>query len=117
MLTWGEFALARPDLAEAARWLICQFGVALAFLATVRKDSAPRLHPIAPQFAEAGLFGFIIASPKLNDLFRDGRYAMHSYPGPANEAAFYLSGRVGEVIDPGHLAQLRSAYVAEPERK
>ena len=38
MLTWAEFAHARPELAEAGRRLLYQFGVGLAFLATVRAD-------------------------------------------------------------------------------
>jgi hypothetical protein len=38
MLTWGEFALERPELAEAGRRMLYQFGVGLAFLATVRAD-------------------------------------------------------------------------------
>jgi hypothetical protein len=42
MVTWHEFAAAEPELAEAGRWLLFQVGVGLAFLATVRKDGAPR---------------------------------------------------------------------------
>jgi hypothetical protein len=48
MVTWHEFVVAEPELAEAGRSLLFQFGVGLAFLATVRKDGAPRLHPRAP---------------------------------------------------------------------
>lgn len=48
MVTWREFAAAAPDLAEAGRALLTQFGVGLAFLATVRRDGAPRLHPVCP---------------------------------------------------------------------
>jgi hypothetical protein len=32
MLTWAEFAHARPELAEAGRRLLYQFGVGLGFL-------------------------------------------------------------------------------------
>ena len=48
MVTWKEFAGAQPELAETGRSLLLQFGVGLAFLATVRKDGAPRLHPVCP---------------------------------------------------------------------
>ena len=48
MVTWEEFAVAEPELAEAGCSLLYQFGVGLAFLATVRKDGAPRLHPVCP---------------------------------------------------------------------
>ena len=44
MVTWNELAAAEPELAETGRSLLCQFGVGLAFLATVRKDGAPN-HP------------------------------------------------------------------------
>jgi hypothetical protein len=45
MLRWADFQRVRPDLAEAGRRLLYQFGVGLAFLATVRADGGPRLHP------------------------------------------------------------------------
>jgi hypothetical protein len=93
MLTWGEFRSARPDLADAGRALLYQFGVGLAFLGTVRRDGGPRVHPMCPVITDAGLFALIIPSPKLTDLIRDGQYAMHSFPTPQNEDAFYLTGR------------------------
>jgi hypothetical protein len=92
VLTWGEFRQERPDLAEAGRELLYFFGVGLAFLATVRRDGGPRLHPVCPVIHEDGLHAFVIPSPKLGDLLRDGRFALHSYPLPANEDAFYLTG-------------------------
>ena len=48
VVTWGGFSLERPDLAEAGRGLLYQFGVGLAFLATVRRDGGPRVHPMCP---------------------------------------------------------------------
>ena len=56
MVTWKEFAAAQPDLAEAGRSLLFQFKVGLAFLATVRKDGAPRLHPVCPVVSNDRLF-------------------------------------------------------------
>lgn len=117
MLTWGQFQHERPDLAEAGKGLICQFGVGLAFLATVQKDGKTRVHPIAPQFAGGGLYGFITPSPKLNDLLRDGHYALHSYPSIENEDAFYTTGQIEIVKDSAELEEARAAFVAEPERK
>jgi hypothetical protein len=78
--------------------MMYQFGVGLAFLATVRSDGGPRVHPMCPLIAESGLFAFLIPSPKREDLHRDGRYAMHSFPADENEDAFYLSG-MAEVVD------------------
>lgn len=94
MLTWEEFGRERPHLAAAGRELFYFFGVGLAFLGTVRRDGGPRVHPVCPVIAEERLFAFLIPSPKLRDLRRDPRYALHSYPLPENEDAFYLTGEV-----------------------
>ena len=93
MVTFGEFSRQRPDLAAAGHQLLYQHGVGLAFLATVRKDTGPRLHPMCPLLTEMSIFAFIIPSPKQQDLRRDGRFAMHSFPCENNEDAFYLTGR------------------------
>jgi hypothetical protein len=93
MLTWGEFRAARPDLADAGRALFYQFSVGLGFLATVRRDGGPRVHPMCPVITDGGLYAFIIPSPKANDLLRDGRYAMHGFPPAENEDSIYLTGR------------------------
>ncbi len=111
MVTWKEFAAAAPALAEAGRSLLNQFGVGLAFLATVRKDGAPRLHPVCPVLANDRLFVLITpASPKLHDLQGDGRYALQTFPQPkpgSNE--FYLAGKAFLVDD----ASARAAILRE----
>jgi hypothetical protein len=94
MLTWPEFREARPDLADAGRSLFYQYGgVGLGFLGTVRLDGGPRVHPMCPVINDHGLYALLIPSPKLQDLLRDGRYAMHSFPCDDNEDAFYITGR------------------------
>jgi hypothetical protein len=117
MLTWGEFTETQPELAESGRDLICQFGVALAFLGTTRKDGAPRVHPIAPQFVDGGLYAFITPSLKREDLLRDGRYALHSYPRRNDEDAFYTTGSAVLISDDAERARLWAAYVADEHRK
>ena len=92
-LDWRAFSSLRPGLADAGRELFYQYGVGLAFLGTVRPDGGPRLHPFCPVLDDA-LYGFIVPSPKRNDLHRDGRYAMHSFPADDNEDAFTLAGTV-----------------------
>ena len=52
MVTWKEFAEADPKLAEIGAGLIFQFGVGLAFLATIRKDGGPCLHPFCPVLSQ-----------------------------------------------------------------
>jgi hypothetical protein len=115
MLTWAEFREARPDLAHSGRDLLYQVGVGLAFLATVRPDSGPRLHPFCPLIADDALVAFIIPSPKQRDLRRDGRYALHSFPTPDNEDAFYLTGRVRLVEDATDRERFGAQFVTERE--
>jgi hypothetical protein len=97
VLTWREFRAARPDLADAARGLFYQFSVGLGFLATVRRDGGPRVHPMCPVITDDALFAFIEPGPKLGDLRRDGRYAMHGFPPADNEDAIYITGTAREV--------------------
>lgn len=92
MVRWSEFAAERPDLAEAGQGLLYQFGVGLAFLSTVRPDGGPRLHPVCPVLVNGALTAHILPSHKRGDLHTDGRYALHSFPCPDNEDAFYLTG-------------------------
>lgn len=113
MLTWAAFRRARPDLADAGRDLLYQVGVGLAFLATVRPDGGPRLHPFCPLLGDDALVAFIIASPKQRDLHRDGRYSLHSFPTPDDEDAFSLSGRARLVSDPDVRRAFSDQFVAE----
>jgi pyridoxamine 5'-phosphate oxidase-like protein len=94
MVTWKDFAAVEPDLAAVGRSLLFQFTVGLAFLATVRKDGAPRLNPVCPVLSGERLFVLITpASPKRGDLLRDGRYALQSFPQPkAGSDEFSLAG-------------------------
>jgi hypothetical protein len=109
-LSWSEFGRQRPDLAEAGRALFYQVGVGLAFLSTVRADGGPRLHPMCPLIVGGALVAHIIPSAKRDDLHRDGRYAMHSFPCDDNEDAFYITGRAALVGDASLArAQLRSS--------
>ena len=103
MVTWKEFAAAERDLAETGRSLLLhKSGVGLAFLATVRKDGAPRLHPLCPVLSDDRLFVLITpASPKRHDLLRDGRYALQTFsqPKPGSDE-FYVAGKAILVENP-----------------
>ena len=101
MVTWGAFAAAAPDLAEIGQGLLFQFKVGLAFLATVRRDGGPRLHPVCPVLSNDRLNVLITAeSPKRQDLLRDGRYALQSFPQPKpGSDEFYVTGRAVLVED------------------
>ena len=119
MATWMEFEAAAPDLASAGQALLYQFGPGLAFLATVRRDGGPRLHPICPIVVEGGLYAMITDSPKRADLLRDGRYALHTFPPKDVDDEFSVSGRARFVPDADRhaavLAALRALGVASEE--
>ena len=102
MITWNEFTRQQPALAEAGRGQLYQVGIGLAFLATVRPDGGPRVHPVCPVISPAGLHLLIVAGPKQGDLRRDGRYALHTEtcPPPRQDDGFALTGRATEVTDP-----------------
>jgi hypothetical protein len=101
MLTWPEFKEVRPDLAAAGERMFYEHGIGLGFLSTTRRDGGPRVHPITPVFYEGSLFGMIIPGPKLEDLRRDGRYALHceTFPPPRHDDAFYITGIVRQSND------------------
>jgi hypothetical protein len=108
--SWAEFEAAAPGLANEGKGLFYQFGVGLGFLATVREDGGPRLHPVCPVIAADGLYVFVVPSPKRNDLRRDGRYALHSYPPEEVDDEFYATGRATEVQDAAIRAEVANAY-------
>jgi hypothetical protein len=113
VLTWEQLTGVRPDLAAAGRELFYQWGVGLGFLATTAKSGAPRLHPICPSLTDDALYAFLIPSPKLNDLLRDPRYALHSDLTAENEDAFYVTGHVVVVKDRARREFLGAAYLSE----
>lgn len=74
----------------------------VAYLATVRKDGAPRVHPVTPIIGHGRLFVFMEpTSPKGHDLRRDGRYALHCAVGDTTGASgeFTVTGRAQLVVD------------------
>lgn len=113
MKRWGEFAREMPEMAEAGRALVYQYKVGLGYLATVRKDGAPRVHPVCPVLANDGLYVFIgNHSPKLKDLLRDGRYALHTFPVPDVDDEFTVSGRAVPIDDPAVRKIVYDVYTA-----
>jgi hypothetical protein len=111
MHSWHEMAESAPEMAAAGRQLLFHPGFGFAYLATVRADGGPRLHPVNPVIADGHLYVFMVpASPKLDDLRRDGRYAMHSSGAENADDEFYLTGRASEVSDPHSRAAAVAAY-------
>ena len=111
MAAWGEFASARPDMAEVLLKLLDW--IPITYLATVDKAGAPRVHPVCPIIAAGRMFvATAPTSPKRLDLVRDGRYALHAMPGK-DDTEFYLTGRATEITDRQTLAKAGKAAQAD----
>jgi hypothetical protein len=117
MITWTQFEQRQPALAATGREHFYHFGVGLGFLATVRKDGGPRVHPVCPVLSPAGLHVSVIPGPKLRDLRRDPRYALHSdsFPPPREDDGFALYGTVHEVTDAGIRATVHDQVIKDHE--
>ena len=99
MASWREFAEARPDMAAVFKGLL---SIPITYLATVRKDGSPRVHPVCPIFADGRMFvAMNETSPKRFDLSPEGRYAMHALGGEPRDGRgddeFYVTGRAWKV--------------------
>jgi hypothetical protein len=114
MASWSEFAAASPQLATGIRALLQQYGPGMGYLATVRPDGGPRVHPVSPVITNEGLYCFVVDSPKRHDLERDGRYALHSYPPEESDDEAYVSGIAVPVSDVTVIARLADALNASP---
>jgi Pyridoxamine 5'-phosphate oxidase len=114
MASWSEFAAAEPQLAAAIRALLQQYGPGMGYLATVRPDGGPRVHPVSPVITDDGLYCFLVDSPKRRDLERDGRYALHSYPPEESDDEAYLAGLAIPVLDAAVIDRLADALNASP---
>ena len=109
MASWNEFEDREPEIAAAGKKLLYQFGPGLAFLATVRVDGAPRLHPICPTVVDGCVYALILpTSPKFGDLKRDGRYALHTFPAADVDDEFLIMGRAHFVDDEAQAARVRA---------
>jgi hypothetical protein len=115
--SWGEFAAAEPELASFGA---DRLGGLPAYLATVREDGMPRVHPVTPVVSAEGLFVFMEStSPKGLDLRERGRYALHSGV-PDNEGSggeFFVSGTGHLVEDASIRAIAERAASYEPESR
>ncbi len=100
MASWSQFAAEAPEMADRAARLwpgivaldraeTLPAGSAcfsISYLATVRGDGGPRLHPFCPILAGGRLFAAIpMSSPKGSDLRRNPRCVIHALPGPEDD--------------------------------
>jgi len=104
MKPWKEFNGEEPELAEQGKRMLFRNRehVGLAFIATIRKDGAPRVHPISLILSKGHLYVVIPrSSPKCTDLLRDGRYAAQAFPISPTEPGdeFYFAGHANRIHD------------------
>jgi hypothetical protein len=114
MPSWSDFAAAEPSLAAGIRALLQQYGPGMGYLATVRADGGPRVHPVSPVITDEGIYCFIVDSPKRRDLARNGRYALHSFPPEDSDDEAYLIGHAVRVRDPEVVSHLADELHASP---
>lgn len=99
MATWSEFSADSPEMASFGKQRLER---RIAYLATIRPDGSPRVHPVSPFIDKDHLFVYMEpTSPKGNDLRRDARYAMHSAveDNSGGQGEFLIRGRAVEITD------------------
>ncbi len=106
----GLFALDRGLPAPPG-----QHTFSIAYLATVRRDGSPRLHPFCPILAAGRLFAAIPRrSPKGWDLRRDPRCVIHATPGP-NDDELCIRATASEVTANTDITSFVQAVVARSD--
>ena len=99
-MTWKILEEQQPELAAFG---LERLNGKVAYLATIRKDGWPRVHPMTPIIGQGHLFVFMEPnSPKGHDLQRDGRYAIHSSMSDTSGASgeFIVTGQAHVIDNP-----------------
>src|SRR5215831_16395175 len=108
VMRWSAFAEQEPELAAFGE---ARLRAAPVYIATVRDDGMPRVHPVTPIFGAGGMYLFMEpTSPKGRDLRERGSFAMHNAV-PDNDGTggeFWIAGRGASVED----AEMRTAVAA-----
>jgi hypothetical protein len=112
MRSWGEFAATEPGLASFGADRLAR---PPAYLATVRADGTPRVHPVTPVVTPDGLFVFMEpTSPKGRDVRERGRYALHNgvpdTDGSGGEFSVSGIGRLVEDATTRAIAERAASY-------
>ena len=115
MASWREFEAEEPELASFG---LGRLSVPPAYLATIRADGRPRVHPVTPVFGAGRLFVFMEpTSPKGRDLRERCHFALHNgVPdtfGTGGE--FFISGAANQVENAEVRAQAAAAAAYPPE--
>jgi hypothetical protein len=118
-MSWQNLIDGNPELAAygAAR-----FTDRVGYLATVRKDGTPQVHPVSPILRNNRLFVFMYpTSPKAHDLQRGSTYMLHCAVEGSNggQGEFYVRGTARqnhnaadwELVRPSHAAEFNVKYI------
>ena len=99
-MSWKIFEEGSPELAKMGYE---KLNKKIVYLAILKKDGSPRINPVTLFIGNGMMFMFTEpSSPKIRDLRRDGRYAMHcsvGRDGPLIE--ILISGEAEEINDLG----------------
>jgi Pyridoxamine 5'-phosphate oxidase len=117
MARWDEFEADAPALAAFGKALLL---VPPAYLATVRTDGRPRVHPVTPIVGAGRLFVFMEpTSPKGRDLRERRRYALHNGVPDTHGSGgeLWLAGAADLVEDPDVRRAAIAASSYEPAER
>ena len=100
-MSWLELENGNKELAEFGhkRFVSTHVG----YMATIRKDGSPRVHPMTPFIGEGHLFFFTDDGSLFDkDLQRDGRYDLHCSVEnqEGGEGEFFVRGQATLTDDP-----------------
>src|SRR5215469_12086838 len=112
--SWHDFALAEPELSAFGEVRL-QSGP--GYLATVRSDGMPRVHPVTPIIGEGHLLLFMEpTSPKAHELQRGSGYALHCWvsSNDGGEGEFWLAGHA-VLTDSPAMRELATKYGYQPQ--
>ncbi len=116
-VSWKEFEARAPEVA--------QFGMErlhglVSYIATIRKNNLPRLHPLTPIIGKGHLYVFMEpTSPKGKDLERGSAYVLHSSvaDNDGSNVEFQLTGYAKRVHDAAARQQAVALAPYEPEAR
>ena len=113
-MSWGDLVAADPALAAHGR---ARLHGRVSYLATIRADGSPRVHPVTPDVTATALYVFMEpTSPKGHDLRRYPRYALHGgvEDNEGGEGEFLVTGRATLVDDATERATAAAASPYQP---
>jgi hypothetical protein len=121
LASWREFASVQPEIASFGEKRL-QYNV--MYLATVRPDGYPRVHPFTPFIGSGRLFAFMEpTSPKAKDLQRNGKYSMHSLVADMNgtNGEFQITGDAFQISDSASreaaIASCPYIHISKPQER